>query len=47
LKDSLERLKQRITDTFGTRNVRFLYRAGSLATLAKGIAKYNFDLLRV
>jgi len=29
---------------FGTWNVTGLYRAGSLKTVASGMAKYNFDL---
>jgi hypothetical protein len=32
---------------FGTWNVRSLYRAGSLRTVAEEISKYKFDLVRV
>jgi hypothetical protein len=32
---------------FGTWNVRSLYRAGSLITVATEIAKYKLDLVRV
>jgi hypothetical protein len=31
--------------TFGTWNVRSLYRAGSLATVARETAKYKLDLV--
>jgi hypothetical protein len=32
---------------FGTWNVRSLYRAGSLMTIAKEISKYNLDFVQV
>jgi hypothetical protein len=32
---------------FGTWNVRILYRAGSLVTVAKEISKYKLDLVGV
>jgi hypothetical protein len=32
---------------FGTRDVRSLYRAGLLMTVAKEISKYKLDLVRV
>jgi hypothetical protein len=32
---------------FGTWNVRSLYRAGSVKTLASELAKYNLDLVAV
>jgi exonuclease III len=32
---------------FGTWNVRSLYRAGTLKTVARGLAKYNLDLVGV
>jgi exonuclease III len=32
---------------FGTWNVRSLYRAGSLKTIASELAKYNLDLVAV
>jgi hypothetical protein len=43
-----KRLKIRNMDMrFGTLNVRSLYRAGSLMTVAKEILKYKFDLVGV
>jgi hypothetical protein len=33
--------------SFGTRNVRSLYRSGSLTTVARELAKYKLDLLGV
>jgi exonuclease III len=32
---------------FGTWNVRSLYRSGSLATVARELARYKFDLVGV
>ena len=32
---------------FGTWNVRSLYRSGSLITVAKELARYELDLLRI
>jgi hypothetical protein len=33
--------------TFGTRNVRSLYRSGSLKTIARELGKYKLDLVGV
>jgi exonuclease III len=38
---------RKIDMRFGTWNVRSLYRAGSLMTVAKEISKYKLDLLGV
>jgi hypothetical protein len=46
--DSLEQPQQRKMDMrFGTRNVGSLYRAGSLTTVAREIARYKLDLVEV
>jgi hypothetical protein len=46
--DSLERPGQRKIDMrFKTCNVRSLYRAGSLKTVASELSKYNLDLVAV
>jgi len=46
--DSLVRPKQTKRDkTFGTRNVRSLYRSGLFTTVARELARYKSDLLGV
>jgi len=46
--DTLVRPKQRKRDMrFGTWNVRSLYRAGSLITAARELARYKSDLVGV
>jgi exonuclease III len=46
--DSLERPKHWKRDMrFGTWNVRSLYRAGSLKTVARELGKYKLDLVGV
>jgi len=45
---TLERHRQRKTDTrFGKWKVRSVYRASSLDSVARELAKYNFDVVAV
>jgi hypothetical protein len=47
--DSLDKRPKirKIDRRFGTWNLRSLYRAGSLMTVAKEISKYKLDLVRL